>query len=150
MERLTVNDLNKVCYDPWELCGMDSYCKKGCHEEGGCTKGCHILKIYRKLAEYEDMEEQGKLLRLPCKVGDTVYQHMIVGVDMSIHKPIYEIAEAIVFKFSLDSFTLCFWTQTIEKGKQQNELPLSAFGKSVFLTREEAEDALKELEGKEE
>lgn len=73
MERLTVNDLNKVCYDPWELCGMDSYCKKGCHEEGGCTKGCHILKMYRKLAEYENLEEQGKLLKLPCAVGDTVY-----------------------------------------------------------------------------
>lgn len=73
MERLTVNDLNKVCYDPWELCGMDNYCKKGCHEEGGCTKGCHILKMYRKLAEYEDLEEQGKLLKLPCAVGDAVY-----------------------------------------------------------------------------
>lgn len=26
-----------------------------------------------KLAEYEDLEEQGKLLKLPCAVGDTVY-----------------------------------------------------------------------------
>ena len=61
MERLTFNDLNKVGYDPWELCGMDEYCTKGCHEEGGCTKGCHILKMYRKLAHYEDLEEQGKI-----------------------------------------------------------------------------------------
>ncbi len=50
MERLTVNDLDKVCYDPWELCGMNSCCTKGCHDEGGCTKGCEILKMYRKLA----------------------------------------------------------------------------------------------------
>ena len=28
---------------------------------------------YKKLAEYEDLEEQGLLLRLPCEVGDTVY-----------------------------------------------------------------------------
>jgi hypothetical protein len=27
-----------------------------------------------RLAEYEDMEEQGLLVRLPCKVGDRVYQ----------------------------------------------------------------------------
>lgn len=58
MERLTVNDLNKVCYDPWELCGMDRYCTKGCHEEGGCTKRCEVLKMYWKLAGYEDLEEQ--------------------------------------------------------------------------------------------
>lgn len=73
MERLTVNDLNKVCYDPWELCGMDNYCKRGCHEEGGCTKGCHIMKMYRKLAEYEDLDEEGCLLMLPCAIGDTVH-----------------------------------------------------------------------------
>lgn len=29
--------------------------------------------IINKLAKYEDAEEQGSLLRLPCKVGDTVY-----------------------------------------------------------------------------
>ena len=32
-----------------------------------------IRKVLRKLAEYEDLEEQGLLLRLPIKVGDTVY-----------------------------------------------------------------------------
>jgi hypothetical protein len=30
--------------------------------------------IYKKLAAYEDAEEQGLLVRLPCKVGDTVYE----------------------------------------------------------------------------
>lgn len=75
MERLTVNDLNKVCYDPWELCGMDNYCKRGCREEGGCTKGCHILKMYRKLAEYEDLDEHGQVIKLPYKIsiGDKIY-----------------------------------------------------------------------------
>ena len=29
--------------------------------------------VARKLAEYEDAEEQGRLVVLPCKVGDTVY-----------------------------------------------------------------------------
>ena len=29
--------------------------------------------VLQKLADYEDAEEQGLLLRLPCKVGDTVY-----------------------------------------------------------------------------
>lgn len=29
--------------------------------------------VFNKLCEYEDAEEQGKLIRLPCKVGDTIY-----------------------------------------------------------------------------
>lgn len=33
-----------------------------------------IIDALNRLAEYEDMEEQGLLLRLPCKVGDRVYQ----------------------------------------------------------------------------
>lgn len=33
-----------------------------------------ILKLAEKLKEYEDLEEQGKLLKLPCAVGDTVYR----------------------------------------------------------------------------
>lgn len=28
--------------------------------------------IYDKLAHYEDLEEQGRLIELPCKVGDRV------------------------------------------------------------------------------
>lgn len=31
-------------------------------------------KILTKLAVYEDLEEQGLLVRLPCKIGDTVYR----------------------------------------------------------------------------
>ena len=34
----------------------------------------HSRLAIQKLAEYEDLEEQGLLLKLPCKVGDTVYR----------------------------------------------------------------------------
>ena len=40
--------------DPWECCGQDNYCKRGCHEEGGCNNGCIVPKLYRRLAVYED------------------------------------------------------------------------------------------------
>lgn len=32
-----------------------------------------VRALFEKLAEYEDLEEQGKLLKLPCAVGDTVW-----------------------------------------------------------------------------
>ena len=33
-----------------------------------------VRKIIKRLAEYEDAEEQGLLLRLPCKVGDEFWE----------------------------------------------------------------------------
>ena len=45
-------------FDPWECCGQDKYCKRGCHEEGGCANGCIVPKMYAKLAKYEDIAER--------------------------------------------------------------------------------------------
>lgn len=41
--------------------------------EGYPTVSDYASKVLTKLADYEDTEEQGLLIRLPCKVGDTVY-----------------------------------------------------------------------------
>lgn len=101
--------------------------------------------IEKQIEGMKNLEKQGKLLKLPCAVGDTVYQNMIVGVDKGKRKSVYETFKAKVFKFSLDSYTLYFWTETADEKKYQNEVPLSAFGKTVFLTKEEAEATLKEL-----
>ena len=52
MERLT-----EICWrnlDPWECCGQDYYCKRGCHDKGGCINGCVVPKVYCRLAAYED------------------------------------------------------------------------------------------------
>lgn len=87
-----------------------------------------IREICNKLAEYEDLEEQGRLLKLPCKVGDTVYK-----VDKVSNK----IKQHMVIKFEVDqvdfeNFDYCF---------------LHHFGKTVFLTKSEAEAKLEELRG---
>lgn len=52
MERLTRKNWRNL--DPWEKCGQDNFCKRGCHEQGGCTKGCIVPRIYDRLAAYED------------------------------------------------------------------------------------------------
>lgn len=138
MERLTESDLNKVCYDPWKLCGMDGHCTRGCHEEGGCTKGCHILKMYKKLADYEDAEEQGLLIRMPCKVGDTVYEPRPDRGFISV----YEITLITI------SGTNIFYKWMLVDGIYSNLDGFSndKIGKTVFLTYEEAERKLKELQ----
>ena len=82
MERLTIEYCGE--YVPKDMCSIDrlggaddcdlccEYCKAT--EEGNeDCRGCAINQCFNKLGEYETLEEQGKLLRLPCAVGDTVY-----------------------------------------------------------------------------
>lgn len=52
MERLT--DKAWRNFDPWECCGQDKYCQRGCHDPGGCTKGCIVPQLYARLGAYED------------------------------------------------------------------------------------------------
>ena len=54
MERLT--DKAWRNFDPWECCGQDKYCQRGCHDPGGCTKGCIVPQLYARLGAYEDTE----------------------------------------------------------------------------------------------
>lgn len=83
-----------------------------------------------ELAAYEDAEEQGLLVRLPCKVGDMIY----VIYDGKIW-------DGEVFHISYSDYygkiTATAWV------KQGISASFEAFGKTVFLTRAEAEAALK-------
>ena len=80
-----------------------------------------------RLAAYEDAEEQGLLVRLPCKVGDMVYR---------IHTKDH-VEKHRVIAFHVSASCLWFWD---ENGR---ETPVEKIGKTVFLTRTEAEAALK-------
>ena len=141
MNRLTDKDLLESNYDPWELCGMDGVCTKGCHDEGGCTKGCHILKMYKKLADYEDLEEQGKLIKLPCKVGDTVW--FITSAFSTAAFPIE--AKVTFIRFLNCDNDVVYLTITKRNGADRG-FKSSDIGKTIFLTKEEAEAALKKME----
>lgn len=93
-----------------------------------------VTAALNKLAAYEDAEEQGRLVRLPCAVGDTVYltnwrknqTDVIVGdvQDVSWRGAKYSKGQQ--------------WCLTI-KGGLHFEMDI---GKTVFLTRAEAEAAL--------
>lgn len=89
--------------------------------------------IYKRLAEYEDDEESGKIVRLPCKVGDTIYW---------ISSNNRDIIEVVV-----NRITFAGHDRTIlyveEKGLGEYSI---MFVDDIFLTREEAEKRLKELQ----
>lgn len=93
-----------------------------------------------KLATYEDAEEQGLLLRLPCKLGDTIY-------EVSYENRKYIIREHIVNQFVY----IVYRKPRIEiycEG-ENGFLSSSITGQlddGLFLNREEAEAKLKEME----
>lgn len=102
--------------------------------------------LIEKLGKYEDLEEQGRLIKLPCKVGDTVWQIMVVGVQGKNIK--YGIFKAIVTKISVD-YQMNFLLSTIteDEKRYRNEVTSTAIGDTMFFTKSEAEAKLKELRG---
>ena len=93
-----------------------------------------LLKMYDKLAEYEDLEEQGLLLKLPCKVGDVVYGFDYPRSDIVVISE-EEIEEIHIREKELVVETDCDFYRCKD------------FGKTVFLTRTEAEETLRRMEG---
>lgn len=79
-----------------------------------------------KSKEYQQLEGQGRLIKLPCKVGDTVYVKMA-----QYCKTHY--AEAEVKDFV--HFISCgFCIVVTSKYFDKQNIPFSEFGKTVFLT----------------
>lgn len=107
-----------------------------------CDEGYLAME---KLAEYETAEDEGRLAVIPCKVGDTVYQLFVV--DIIDKKLTYKIFRAKVTKITIDRFRIIFSFETLDENKYKSELTMESFGETVFLTREEAEKALKEMDG---
>lgn len=109
-----------------------------------------IEAVYRKLKEYEDLEEQGRLLKLPCKAGDTVWQIMVIRIRGGENKNIeygYGIFEAMVTELLIDDNMNILISTTTKGGEYRNEVTSAAIGETMFFTESEAEAKLKELRG---
>lgn len=91
----------------------------------------HAMDLYWRLKEYEDMEEQGLLLKLPCKVGDMAY-HVIE--DALAVPPIY-ISEHEITDVSANAVQFADDWWTFEEMPRLN----------AFLTKAEAEEALAKI-----
>lgn len=131
MERLTHRTELGVSIDKNEDCPTCSACWNCNIPPRKCG---YISDALKKLADYEDLEEQGRLIKLPCKIGTEVYD--ITWWD--------NVQEKVVVKGKV-------YCRTVHKHKV-TKLPftysdIDNFGKTVFLTKAEAEAKLKELRG---
>ena len=97
---------------------------------------------YKKLAEYEDLEEHGLLLRLPCKVGDAIYR-----VNAGAKEPVIKMRVLQVHYKELHKNRIIIRIDAInDKDMGESCYLLEDFGKTVFLTKAEAKKKLKEME----
>ena len=127
MERLTTRNIAGVAVykNPFECdrCG-DTIWRLPDYGNGSPTE---------KLADYEDAEEQGLLLRLPCPIGTTVYNTTWW--------------DDVTEKVKVDGK---IFYRTVRKHKVSKStfslLDVKDFGKTVFLTKAEAKQKLKEME----
>ena len=128
-------------------------------------------QLIEKLAAYEDAEEQGLFVRLPCKVGDTVYVDSAVlpigemecYEDIDNEIPAYFQARVVSFRFArMGLMKIAVNAKWAHRWIEDETRPESDYkehernfmfstlmvGKIIFLTREEAEAKLKEMEEK--
>ena len=102
-----------------------------------------INQCFEKLAMYEDLEEQGLLLRLPCKVGDTAYYlHRAYLKNADKWVDVIDEVEVVSFVLSINIFVnVKYYVGSERIGKV-----LTPY-KTLFFTKAEAEKALEKMKG---
>lgn len=112
-----------------------------------CAQAAEIEKQFdsygfsaKKMLEFIKADKDGRVLILPCKVGDTIYfararpilQYKVTGFEMG------EASISQVRSKHIDKETGLTFNFTFRPG---------SIGKTVFLSREKAEKALAEMKG---
>ena len=121
---------------PEEVTALGNLFDYALEESKTLTEQLELLKRLRELAE---ADKDGRLVVLPCKVGDTLYE--VTGrKTISVYK---------VRAIRVELFGLFIEWDIVDGFVWQSLTGINAgeIGKTVFLTREEAEKALKTKEG---
>lgn len=130
------------------------------HENGNmrfepCEMTAHHSRMaIEKLAAYEDAEEQGRAIIFPCNKGDKIYEFYNECVEDRLEanespKDIINMREVRYFEYDGDTAYI-YASTSLPAQFFANDgpfcVPASEMGKTVFLTYEEAEAKLKEME----
>ena len=92
-----------------------------------------------RLREIAEADKDGRCVVLPCKVGQRVFA--LLDTDKNI-------SECEVKQIGMGNEIGFIGLEPIGARGREYGVALNGFGKTVFLTREEAEKALEEKEGK--
>ena len=138
MERLTDKNADgnyfyRKCFEKCDGLGASRKCDN-----------CEITtSICEKLGKYEDLEEQGRLIKLPCEVGDIIYR-----VNAGAKEPVIKMRVLQVNYKQLHKDRIIIRIDAMNDNDMgESCYLLEDFGKNVFITKSEAEAKLKELRG---
>ena len=137
MERLTLEDAishaKEVAEKNYRGADFESIDSVDDDIKANCIKCAEeheqLAEWLEELKSYKDLDEQGLLVRLPCKVGDSVF--IIVGKDISRQG---------IRKIEISDNNIIFKTN-----RQKRIFNVAELGKTVFLAREDAEKKLEEF-----
>lgn len=115
-------------------------------ESGVWVKEHDYVSAAEKLAEYEDLEGQGRLIKLPCKVGDTVWDNDF-GRPCAYTITAFSFGECEEYICEPVTTKKAVFYYANSSGSITGSFAESEIGKSVFLNKSEAEAKLKELRG---
>ena len=117
-----------------------------------------VKSLKKKLKEYKDLEKQGLLLRLPCKVGDTVYiiapKYRDCGREQCDSYDSEQFLKTYCKEFCPNGFKGIGVLETVVEYIEINNNDIRIMTKkgglrnidTIFLTKSEAEQKLKEME----
>lgn len=137
-EAIKLLKIERKCVRHADVCGRE--CDKCCL----CQDTDELLEMYdnvtekylTQLKEYQQLEEQGRLIKLPCKIGSVLYEiNDLTGfiTERDIDKiEIFECSTPHIF---------------LTSGRYYRMSASRDFGRTVFATKSEAEAKLKELRG---
>ena len=142
-KRLTTNNLEE--YDPeYDFCIECKYFGEpnGCNRPNGtCDSYDRFMETYNRLVELEDKIENGTLIDTKVKVGQSVYRRGFFKGEIDeyiVSNIILENGQLkIHLKHDLDEHKT-YYLETV--------LSIEEIGKTIFLTKAEAEARLKELD----
>lgn len=140
MERLTKREDDSITYNEKREFECGEYCDSCSQGAGNCKT---VENMIKKLATYEDLEEHGLLVRLPCKVEDMVWDNDF-GYPESYKIKAFSYGYCDSYVESDIEDQIIFYYENYS-GSITGSFPMSEIGKTVFLTREEAVKKLEEL-----
>lgn len=123
-------------FEPEEVTALGKLFDYALKESKTLTEQLTLLKHIRELAE---ADKDGRVVVLPCKVGDTVFARLD---NKSKYVCECKVKQIVVGNIGFVTFA------PIGAPEREYDVSLRGFGKTVFLSREEAEKALQKMEDK--
>lgn len=129
MERLTIRNSDGSVSQPTDLKWAEALDRLAAYEDAGPID---------RLLELAEADKDGRLVVLPCKVGDTVW---ITGSVRRLYSE-----KVRTFFCGNPSYGRGMADNSVQMIRTTGcDIPIREFGKTVFLTREEAEEALEAM-----